>query len=291
MKKILVIGCNGQLGNKIKDNSAIVSDASFEYVDIDRLDISKIDCTDKFFSQNKFDIVINCAAYTAVDKAEDDVENAYSANATAPKNLAICANKYGFKLIHVSTDYVFDGKANRPYDETMTPNPVSVYGKSKHEGERNIQNENCDAVIVRTAWLYSEYGNNYVKTMIRLGKERDKLGVVFDQVGSPTYAGDLAKALLTITKIYFDTNRWESGVYHFTNRGVCSWYDFTMNIFKRSNICTPVNPILSSEYPSKTERPAYSVLNTKKISTTFGINIPYWTDALDEMLKNYAKIS
>ncbi|MBQ1695908.1 MAG: sugar nucleotide-binding protein, partial [Bacteroidales bacterium] len=188
MKRILVIGCNGQLGSKIRDNHEMLANAEFEYVDIDKLDISNLDATTAFFANNKFDVVINCAAYTAVEKAEDDLENATLANAVAPRNLAKCANKFGFKLIHVSTDYVFDGKANTPYCEDAPTNPQSAYGRTKLEGEKNIAAENCDAVIVRTAWLYSEYGNNYVKTMIRLGSEGKIKGVVFDQVGTPTYA-------------------------------------------------------------------------------------------------------
>ncbi|MBQ5424507.1 MAG: dTDP-4-dehydrorhamnose reductase, partial [Bacteroidales bacterium] len=252
--------------------------------------ISNLDATTAFFANNKFDVVINCAAYTAVEKAEDDLENATLANAVAPRNLAKCANKFGFKLIHVSTDYVFDGKANTPYCEDAPTNPQSAYGRTKLEGEQNIAAENCDAVIVRTAWLYSEYGNNYVKTMIRLGSEGKIKGVVFDQVGTPTYAGDLAKALLKITDLYLNAGEWHGGIYHFTNRGVCSWYDFTMHIFRLTKIDAEVKPLLTSEYPTKATRPTYSVLNTRKISETFGINIPYWTDSLREMIYRYSKL-
>ncbi len=287
MKKILVIGCNGQLGNKIRDNQSMVNNASFDYVDIDKLDISKYEAVNDYFANNNYDVVINCAAYTAVEKAEDDYENANLANAIAPQNLAKCSNRYNFKLIHVSTDYVFDGTANTPYSEEMPTNPVSAYGKTKLDGEKNIMAENCDAVIVRTAWLYSEYGNNYVKTMIRLGREGKIKGVVYDQVGSPTYAGDLAKALLKISDIYCNSGKWNGGIYHFTNRGVCSWYDFTMHIFELVGIEAKVNPLLTCEYPTKATRPTYSVLNTKKISTTFDIEIPYWTNSLREMLDRY----
>ena len=290
MKKILVIGCNGQLGSKIRDNQSLVVNAEFEYVDIDKLDISNLEATTDFFGKKHFDIVINCAAYTAVEKAEDDIENATLANAVAPRNLAQCANKFGFRLIHVSTDYVFDGKANTPYCEDAPTNPMSAYGRTKLEGEKNIVAENCDAVIVRTAWLYSEYGNNYVKTMIRLGGEGKIKGVVYDQVGTPTYAGDLAKALLKITDIYLNQGEWHGGIYHFTNRGVCSWYDFTMHIFRLTKIDANVKPLLTCEYPTKATRPTYSVLNTRKISETFGINIPYWTDSLREMIDRYSKL-
>lgn len=291
MKKILVIGCNGQLGNKIRDNHSMVANAEFDYVDIDKLDISNIEAVHDFFAKTKYDVVINCAAYTAVEKAEDDIENATRANAIAPQNLAKGSNKFGYKLIHVSTDYVFNGQANTPYSEDMPTNPVSVYGRTKLEGEQNIAAENCDAVIVRTAWLYSEYGNNYVKTMIRLGSEGKIKGVVYDQVGSPTYAGDLAKALLTISDFYLNRNEWHGGIYHFTNRGVCSWYDFTMHIFRLTGIEAKVNPLLTCEYPTKATRPTYSVLNTKKIATTFGIEIPYWTDSLREMLDRYNELN
>lgn len=291
MKRILVIGCNGQLGSKIRDNHEMVANAEFEYVDIDKLDISNLEATTSFFSGQHFDVVINCAAYTAVEKAEDDLENATLANAIAPRNLAQCANKFGFKLIHVSTDYVFDGKANTPYCEDAPTNPQSAYGRTKLEGEKNIAAENCGAVIVRTAWLYSEYGNNYVKTMIRLGSEGKIKGVVFDQVGTPTYAGDLAKALLKITDLYLNAGEWHGGIYHFTNRGVCSWYDFTMHIFRLTKIDAEVKPLLTSEYPTKATRPTYSVLNTRKISETFGINIPYWTDSLREMIDRYSKLN
>lgn len=291
MKKILVIGCKGQLGSKIKDNQAMIANVAFNFIDIDTLDISNADAVDKYFNANSCDLVINCAAYTAVEKAEDDIDNANLANAIAPQNLAVCAVKYGFKLIHVSTDYVFDGLANTPYDEEASTNPLSVYGSTKLAGEKNIFAANCDAVIVRTAWLYSEYGNNYVKTMLRLGSEGKIKGVVYDQVGSPTYAGDLAKALITIADFYFNKNLWYSGIYHFTNRGLCSWYDFTMHIFGKSNIQQAVEPLLTSEYPTKATRPIYSVLNTKKIATTYNIQIPYWTDALDEMLANFAKLN
>lgn len=290
MKRILVIGCNGQLGSKIRDTHEMVANAEFEYVDIDKLDISNLEATTSFFSGQHFDVVINCAAYTAVEKAEDDLENATLANAIAPRNLAQCSKKFGFKLIHVSTDYVFDGKANTPYCEDAPTNPQSAYGRTKLDGETNIVAENCDAVIVRTAWLYSEYGNNYVKTMIRLGSEGKIKGVVFDQVGTPTYAGDLAKALLKITDLYLNAGEWHGGIYHFTNRGVCSWYDFTMHIFRLTKIDAEVKPLLTSEYPTKATRPTYSVLNTRKISETFGINIPYWTDSLREMIDMYSKL-
>ncbi|MBO6034264.1 MAG: dTDP-4-dehydrorhamnose reductase, partial [Paludibacteraceae bacterium] len=228
---------------------------------------------------------LNCAAYTAVDKAEDNEDICRKVNALAPFNLAKAAAKYNAGLIHISTDYVFDGTSCVPYTEDMPATGLSVYGKTKREGELKIQETLPDAVIIRTAWLYSEFGNNFVKTMIKLGKEREALNVVFDQVGTPTYALDLAKAMITIAKKIFSDGNIYGGIYHFTNEGVCSWYDFTLKIHELSGITTcKVSPIESKDYPAKAPRPSYSVLNKAKIKKTFGIEIPHWEQSLKKCL-------
>lgn len=273
--KILITGCNGQLGRKMHDLLADYDDEVI-YTDVDTLDISDMYAIDKFVGENGFTHIVNCAAYTAVDKAESDRINAAKINIDAVHNLAVVSSKHNIKLVHISTDYVFDGRSYQPYMENMIAMPQTVYGKTKFGGEQILQAECRSAIIIRTAWLYSEYGNNFVKTMLRLGREREELNVVYDQVGSPTYAGDLAKTIIDI----LHHNEWIPGVYHFTDEGVCSWFDFTKMIFFIAGIDCKVNPILSSEYKCAAQRPFYSVLNKKKIKTTFGINIPYWLESL-----------
>lgn len=273
--KILITGCNGQLGRKMHDLLADYDDEVI-YTDVDTLDISDMYDLDKFVGENGFTHIVNCAAYTAVDKAESDRINAAKINIDAVHNLAVVSSKHNIKLVHISTDYVFDGRSYQPYMENMIAMPQTVYGKTKFGGEQILQAECRSAIIIRTAWLYSEYGNNFVKTMLRLGREREELNVVYDQVGSPTYAGDLAKTIIDI----LHHNEWIPGVYHFTDEGVCSWFDFTKMIFFIAGIDCKVNPILSSEYKCAAQRPFYSVLNKKKIKTTFGINIPYWLESL-----------
>lgn len=273
--KILITGCNGQLGRKMHDLLADYDDEVI-YTDVDTLDISDMYALDKFVGENGFTHIVNCAAYTAVDKAESDRINAAKINIDAVHNLAVVSSKHNIKLVHISTDYVFDGRSYQPYMENMIAMPQTVYGKTKFGGEQILQAECRSAIIIRTAWLYSEYGNNFVKTMLRLGREREELNVVYDQVGSPTYAGDLAKTIIDI----LHHNEWIPGVYHFTDEGVCSWFDFTKMIFFIAGIDCKVNPILSSEYKCAAQRPFYSVLNKKKIKTTFGINIPYWLESL-----------
>lgn len=273
--KILITGCNGQLGRKMHDLLADYDDEVI-YTDVDTLDISDMYAIDKFVGENGFTHIVNCAAYTAVDKAESDRINAAKINIDAVHNLAVVSSKHNIKLVHISTDYVFDGRSYQPYMENMIAMPQTVYGKTKFGGEQILQAECRSAIIIRTAWLYSEYGNNFVKTMLRLGREREELNVVYDQVGSPTYAGDLAKTIIDI----LHRNEWIPGVYHFTDEGVCSWFDFTKMIFFIAGIDCKVNPILSSEYKCAAQRPFYSVLNKKKIKTTFGINIPYWLESL-----------
>lgn len=285
MKNILVTGSYGQLGNEIRILTENEKDFKMFLTDVDTLDICDYDAVEKFVSENKIDLILNCAAYTAVDKAEDNEEICRKVNALAPFNLAKAAAKYDAGFIHISTDYVFDGTSCVPYTEDMPATGLSIYGKTKREGELKIQEILPDAVIIRTAWLYSEFGNNFVKTMIKLGKEREALNVVFDQVGTPTYALDLAKAMITVAKKMFSDGNIYGGIYHFTNEGVCSWYDFTLKIHELSGITTcKVSPIESKDYPAKAPRPSFSVLNKAKIKKTFGIEIPHWEQSLKQCL-------
>ncbi len=285
MKNILVTGSYGQLGNEIRILTENEKDFKMFLTDVDTLDICDYEAVEKFVSENKIDMILNCAAYTAVDKAEDNEDICRKVNALAPFNLAKAAAKYNAGFIHISTDYVFDGTSCVPYTEDMPATGLSIYGKTKREGELKIQEILPDAVIIRTAWLYSEFGNNFVKTMIKLGKEREALNVVFDQVGTPTYALDLAKAMITVAKKMFSDGNIYGGIYHFTNEGVCSWYDFTLKIHELSGITTcKVSPIESKDYPAKAPRPSFSVLNKAKIKKTFGIEIPHWEQSLKQCL-------
>lgn len=271
----LITGCNGQLGTEISRRlpNAICAD-------VDTLDITDADAVQKFVSKNNIDLIINCAAYTAVDNAEDDIATATKINVDGPRNLA----QSGARIIHISTDYVFDGTAHTPYTPDDETNPVSVYGKTKRAGEIAVlENARC-AIIIRTAWLYSAHGNNFVKTMRRLGAERDNINVVCDQIGTPTYAGDLADA---IVKIIPQISEQTSGIYHFTNDGVCSWYDFASEIIDMSGLNCTVNPIKSSAYPTRATRPFYSVLDKDKIKQTFGIEIEHWKKGLKKCLKQF----
>lgn len=285
MKNILVTGSYGQLGNEIRILTENEKDFKMFLTDVDTLDICDYEAVENFVSENKIDMILNCAAYTAVDKAEDNEEICRKVNALAPFNLAKAAAKYNAGFIHISTDYVFDGTSCVPYTEDMPATGLSVYGKTKREGELKIVETLSSAVIIRTAWLYSEFGNNFVKTMIKLGKEREALNVVFDQVGTPTYALDLAKAMITVAKKMFSYGNIYGGIYHFTNEGVCSWYDFTLKIHELSGITTcKVSPIESKDYPAKAPRPSFSVLNKAKIKKTFGIEIPHWEQSLKQCL-------
>lgn len=270
--KILITGSKGQLGSEL---SLLLPNAIL--ADKDELDIIDKNALDNFIKNNNIDTIINCVAYTAVDKAEEDKENAYKVNVIGAENLA----KTNCKIIHISTDYVFDGKNCKPYLTTDKTNPLSVYGKTKLESENVVLKNNKNAIVIRTAWLYSSYGNNFVKTMLRLGKEKETLNVVFDQVGTPTYAKDLAEA---ITKILNNINEETAGIYHFTNEGVCSWYDFATEIMSLSNLNCKVKPILSAEYPTKATRPCFSVLDKNKIKKTFSLEIRHWKEALKECL-------
>jgi dTDP-4-dehydrorhamnose reductase len=282
MTKILVTGGNGQLGSELQKLKNTIT-AEFIFTDIDTLDISDYENLEKFCLSHKFDIIINCAAYTAVDKAETDEEKAYAVNCSAVKNLVKVSKKLDASFIHVSTDYVFDGSANMPYNEYDAINPVSVYGKTKSEGEKEALSYN-KSIIIRTAWLYSTFGNNIVKTILRLSKERNSLGFVFDQTGTPTYAEDLAKAILKIADS-INKNGAKPGIYHYSNEGVCSWYDVAYEIvkFTQNNNCI-VKPIKTSDYPTPASRPVYSVLNKQKIRNTFDIEIPHWRESLYKCL-------
>ena len=279
--KILITGAYGQLGNEIKVLSVAFPDWQFLFTDVDALDITNESALEIWFQNNKPDYIINCAAYTAVDKAESDSETAEKVNSLAPKLLAKQAKKFGAKLIQISTDYVFDGESFTPYAEEAKVNPKSVYGETKLQGEKNCFEENPDTIIIRTSWLYSAFGNNFVKTMLRLGKERGRLNVVFDQVGTPTYAAGLANALLSIIQISErQPEKFVPGIYHYSNEGATSWYDFAKAVFEISGVKCDVSPVRSVEFPTPAKRPNYSVMDKSKIKNTFGIAIPYWRDSL-----------
>ncbi len=283
MKKILVTGGNGQLGLELKDITSKFPEYEFIFTDIDELDITNKQQVELFFQNNTPDFCINCAAYTAVDKAEDEPEKAELINVYSSELLAKNCSKYNTSLIHISTDYVFDGTNYQPYTEKDIPNPNSVYGNTKLQGEQRVMKYATKALIIRTSWLYSANGKNFVKTMLRLGRQRDELGVVVDQVGTPTYAGDLAMAIMNI--ISRNSIQKGSNIYHYSNEGVISWYDFAQAIFRNSGISCNVNAIESSAFPAKANRPFYSVLNKSKIKTDFNLSIPYWLDSLIKVLK------
>lgn len=284
---ILVTGANGQLGHCMQDLAPAHKEHTCFFTDVDELDITNRDAVHRFVRDNGIDLIANCAAYTNVDRAEEDEPTARLINALAVENLATA----GARVVHVSTDYVFAGDACVPYNETDTPCPGTAYGRTKTEGEQRLLKHCPDAIVFRTAWLYSPYGNNFVKTMIRLGKEKEEIGVVFDQVGTPTSAYTLANAVFTAV----GCPEWHAGIYHLTDEGVCSWYDFTVAIHAFYNAlcgedgdrirCT-VNPILSSAYRYKTPRPHFSVLDKSKYKHTFGCGLPYWTDALRCVVKD-----
>ena len=279
MNHILITGANGQLGNCLRDLAVEYQERyRFFYTDVEELDITDAAAIDRYIADNQIQIIINAAAYTAVDKAEDDVDMAYKLNRDAVRNLAEVAKAHNCLLVHISTDYVFSGECCHPYKEDDTPAPKSVYGASKLAGEQAVAEVGCRAIIIRTSWLYSEYGHNFVKTMLRLGDERKEVSVVCDQIGGPTYAGDLAQAIF----LCLTSNLEKKGiqVYHFANEGVISWYDFAKAIMEISGKPCAVFPIFTGEYPAKAPRPAYSVFNLRKTKTELGISIPYWRDSL-----------
>lgn len=278
-KNVLVTGANGQLGKELQQLEKKTNiPFRFFYTDFDVLDITGAAQVQHFVSENAIEYIINCAAYTAVDKAETDEETAYKVNYIGAENLA----KSGAKIIHISTDYVFNGTANTPYKEDAPVNPVSVYGKSKLKGEEAVKEYAKDWIIIRTAWLYSEFGNNFVKTMLRLMSERDELNIVSDQRGAPTYAADLAEMILVI----LESDEWKSGVYHFSNVGETTWFHFTEKIKEFAAIqgCK-LNPIPTSEYKTAAVRPMYSVLDKSKIQSAFHVIIPQWEDGLERCIK------
>ncbi len=284
MKKILITGSNGQLGNSIKKLETAYPKSSFVYTDIEDLDITKWEDVNRIMENGDFTHVVNCAAYTGVDKAEEEYELAYLLNATGPLNLAKASKLHHCRFIHISTDYVFDGTSHKPYVETDSTHPPSAYGKSKLEGERKVMEEGQGAVVLRTSWLYSEFGNNFLKTMMKYGEERDELRVVFDQIGSPTYAGDLAEVILMI--IHSSKPIETNDIYHFSNEGVVSWYDFAKEIMEVAKITCKINPILSVEYPLPAPRPFYSVMDKAKIKRDFNLEIPYWKDSMKKCIEN-----
>jgi len=279
--KLLITGAYGQLGNEMRVALARYPHLESVFTDVDTLDISDKSALDAFVSLHKPNVLVNCAAYTAVDKAEDDLALCYKINCDAVRNLGEVAQAHGVNIIHISTDYVFDGTSHIPYTEDMAVSPTNVYGKSKLAGERELRRACPGAVIIRTSWLYSGFGNNFVKTMLRLGTERSQLKVIFDQIGTPTYAADLADSMLQI----IDSKKFVPGIYHFSNEGVCSWYDFTKMIFKFAHVECEVLPIESKDYAVRTPRPHYSVLNKSKLKSTYNQIIPYWMDGLERCLK------
>lgn len=290
MKKVLVTGSYGQLGSELQQIAPQMESAEFIFTDVDTLNICDKDALQLFVKQHPVDFIVNCAAYTAVDKAEEDAEKCYDINCNAVRNIGEVAASRGIKVIHISTDYVFDGSAHIPYGEDARINPKTVYGKSKAAGEEDLMRVCLDAVIIRTSWLYSAFGDNFVKTMLKLGKERDSLSVVFDQIGTPTNAADLSEVILQIIRKTIDNeSAFKTGVYHFSNEGVCSWYDFAIAIHKLADITCNVLPIESKEYPAKTPRPFYSVLNKKKIKKTFGIQISHWEKSLSSCVAQLIK--
>jgi len=282
MTNILITGSKGQVGSELQ---ALTTSYNYNFylTDKDTLNITDKDALEKFVLNNKIDIIINAAAYTAVDKAEDDEINADIINHIATRYLAEIAKKNDIKLIHISTDYVFDGQNSKPYVEDDMTSPNGVYGATKLAGEKAMIDINPkNSIIIRTSWVYSSYGANFVKTMLKLGKDRDSLGVIFDQVGTPTYAKDLAKVILDILP-QIDNKSVE--IYHYSNEGVLSWYDFAKEIMRMSKIKCDINPIETKEYPTPAKRPHYSLLNKAKIKRDFQITIPYWKDSLDNCLK------
>ena len=275
--KILVTGANGQLGRELRNVLESEIPGQSIYTDVAELDLTDSKAVDLFFKQNEISHVVNCAAYTAVDRAEEEKLECASININAVKNLAIAADSVGAKIIHISTDYVFDGTAHRPYKESDKVNPISEYGTTKRKGETALLALAPESIIIRTSWLYSPYGNNFVKTMMRLGAEHSEIKVVCDQIGSPTYALDLARAIYRVLL----SHQWVEGIFHYSNEGVCSWYDFAKAIhrvagIKGCNVC----PIPTEEYPTAASRPFFSVLDKSRIKATYGADVPYWEDSL-----------
>ncbi|MDG5800121.1 dTDP-4-dehydrorhamnose reductase [Marinilabiliaceae bacterium ANBcel2] len=287
--QILIIGGEGQLGNSLKDIAKNESFASFTITQIEELNLSKESNVESFLTANYFDYIVNTAAYTNVDKAEEEKDIAKIINSKAPGWIG----KYAAKdtgIIQISTDYVFDGSANEPLSPDIKPNPCSVYGKTKLKGEENLLKEHSNSAIIRTSWLYSQYGGNFVKTMLNLGSKKNEINVVFDQIGTPTYAEDLAKAIIFILKQSCrDKSQFIPGIYHYSNEGVCSWYDFAHTIFNLSSINCKINPVLSDMFPTKAPRPSYSVMDKTKIKESYHLEIPHWYDSIKKHISTFSK--
>lgn len=283
MKTILVTGANGQLGSEMRRLGELSSN-NYIFTDIEELDVTDAEAVRNFVVENGVEVVVNCVAYTNVDKAESDEESAYKVNATAVENIANAVKEVDGTLFHISTDYVFGTDGNTPRTEDMPLAPLGAYGRTKLAGEEAVKQVGCKAIVIRTAWLYSEFGHNFVKTMLRLTAEKESIKVVFDQVGSPTYAGDLALTIFSI--IEGDIYNGNEGVYHFSDEGVCSWYDFAVEIARLAGHknCR-IEPCHSNEFPSPVTRPPYSVLDKSKIKGTFGVDIPHWRESLIYCLK------
>jgi len=284
MKKILVTGAKGQLGNELKKLSGSLPDFDFSFIDIEDLDLIDDRQVFCFFAKQQFDYIINCAAYTAVDKAETEQALARLINANVPEILLRASKEYNpdTKLIHISTDYVFDGKNYKPYNENDLTNPINVYGKTKLEGE-NLIKDFENVIILRTSWLYSSFGHNFVKTVLRLADERETLNIVADQIGTPTYAEDLANAILNIIK----KGNFEKGIYHYSNEGVASWYDFAISILEEKKIRKKVVPVKTEDFKTPAKRPFFSVLDKTKVKNTFDLHIPHWRESLKRCLKEF----
>lgn len=282
MKKIAITGAGGQLGSELRFLSTQHPHFTFTFYNRSDLDITNREAVIETMQKNAFDYLINCAAYTAVDKAESEQAKAESINHHAAANLALACTQFNCKFIHISTDFVFDGTSSVPYTEESSTNPLSIYGSTKLQGEKAVSIHHPQAIILRTSWVYSTFGANFLKTILRLCKEKEQLNVIYDQVGTPTYARDLAEAILFIIQ----SNKWMEGVYHYSNEGVCSWYDFAIAIRDIAGLKTPIAPIETTQYPTPATRPKYSVLNKKKIKSVYGLSIPYWRESLQKCMQS-----
>lgn len=279
--KILVTGANGQLGSELRSVLERDFPGASIFTDVDELNLIDAKVVEAFIINNDITHIVNCAAYTAVDRAEEEKRQCTEINTDAVKNLAMAADANGAKIIHISTDYVFDGTNHRPYKESDKVNPISQYGTTKRKGETALLALSPEAIIIRTAWLYSSYGNNFVKTMLRLADTQKEIRVVCDQIGTPTYARDLANAISKVLQ----SHQWVSGIYHFTNEGAASWYDFAKAIFRIAGKNVKVTPIPTEDYPTPASRPFYSILDKSRIKATYGVEIPHWEESLQDCIK------